>query len=148
MQEKSAAVFVVATANDVSQLPPELLRKGRWDELFFVDLPSQAERESIWRIQIARHGRNPADFDLIQLARASDGFTGGEIEAAFSESLYAAFAENDEPNDLAVAQALASFVPLSKLMSEQITSLRQWAKGRARPATPPEPERKLRKLAA
>jgi SpoVK/Ycf46/Vps4 family AAA+-type ATPase len=148
MQEKSAAVFVVATANDVSHLPPELLRKGRWDELFFIDLPSQAERESIWRIQIARHGRNPADFDVIQLARASDRFTGSEIEAAFSEALYAAFAEKREPTDLTIAQALTNFVPLSKLMSDQITSLRQWAKGRARFATPPEPERTLRKLAA
>jgi len=148
MQEKQAPVFVVATANDVSQLPPELLRKGRWDELFFVDLPNQAERESIWAIQIARHGRNPSDFDLVQLTSASDGFTGSEIEAAFTEAMFAAFASDNEPTDFTIAQALASFAPLSKLMAEQITSSRLWAKGRARFATLPEPERKLRKLAA
>jgi SpoVK/Ycf46/Vps4 family AAA+-type ATPase len=73
MQDKNAQVFVVATANDVTQLPPEMLRKGRWDELFFVDLPNQAEREAIWEIQIGKHGRAPADFDLVQLAKATEG---------------------------------------------------------------------------
>src|SRR5450759_1862889 len=76
-------VFVVATANDVTQLPPEMLRKGRWDELFFVDLPNAKEREMIWNIQIQKHGRDPRDFDLVQLARATDGLTGSEIESVF-----------------------------------------------------------------
>ena len=91
MAEKSAPVFVVATANDVNQLPPEMLRKGGWYELLFVDVPNQAEREAIWNIQIARHGRKAKDFDIRQLAKATDGLTGSEIEAAFVDALYHAF---------------------------------------------------------
>jgi SpoVK/Ycf46/Vps4 family AAA+-type ATPase len=147
MQEKKAPVFLVATANDVAQLPPEMLRKGRWDELFFVDLPNQSEREAIWQIQIAKYGRDPKDFDTSQLARATDGLTGSEIENAFIEALYAAFDEEKEPTDLTVAQVLTEFVPLSKLMAEQITGLRNWAKGRARPATTPVAEGRTRKMA-
>jgi len=127
MQEKTAPVFVVATANDVSQLPPELLRAGRWDALFFVDLPNADERQAIWQIQIRKHGRNPADFDPGQLAWASDGLTGGEIEAVFVEALYDAFSRGTEPTDLDVARVLTDFVPLSKTMAEQITALRTWA---------------------
>jgi SpoVK/Ycf46/Vps4 family AAA+-type ATPase len=148
MQEKSAPVFVVATANDVSQLPPEMLRKGRFDELFFVDLPSQAEREAIWAIQVAKYGRDAKDFDIVQLARASDGLTGSEIENVFIEALYLAFDGNKEPTDLDIAQVLTEFVPLSKLMAEQISSLRHWTKGRARLATSQTAERKLRRIAA
>jgi SpoVK/Ycf46/Vps4 family AAA+-type ATPase len=135
MQEKLAPVFVVATANDVSQLPPELLRKGRFDEIFFVDLPTPAERESIWVLQIKKYRRNPKDFDCVQLARATEGLTGSEIEAVFTEALYHAFDAGSEPTDLVIAQVLTEFVPLSKLMGEQISTLRLWAKARARPAT-------------
>jgi ATP-dependent 26S proteasome regulatory subunit len=147
MSEKHSPVFIVATANDVSQLPPEMLRKGRFDEMFFVDLPSQAEREAIWTIQIAKYTRDPKDFDTVQLSRASDGLTGSEIENVFIEALYAAFDEEQEPTDLGIAQVLTEFVPLSKLMAEQITGLRNWAKGRARLATSPPAERRLRKMA-
>lgn len=146
MQEKQSPVFVMATANDVSQLPPEMLRKGRFDELFFVDLPNQAEREAILNIQIAKYGRDPKDFDIVQLARATDGLTGGEIENVFIEALYAAFDDDNEPTDLTVAEVLTEFVPLSKLMAEQITGLRNWAKGRARLATSEQAEQKLRKI--
>ncbi len=104
MQEKTDPVFVVATANDVSQLPPEMLRKGRWDELFFVGLPNTSEREAIWRIQIQKHGRDAKDFDLPQLARATEGLTGSEIEYAFIAALYQAFDEGQEPTDLTIAQ--------------------------------------------
>src|ERR1043166_14974 len=142
MQEKQAPGFIVATANDVSQLPPEMLRKGRWDELFFVDLPNQAECQAIWQIQIAKYGRNPKDFDLVQLARASDGLTGSEIEGVFTEALFSAFDEEKEPTDLTIAQVLTEFVPLSKTMAEQIAGLRNWAKGRARFATTPVAESK------
>ena len=149
MQEKSAPVFVVATANDVSQLPPEMLRKGRFDELMFVDLPNQQEREAIWDIQIAKYGRDPKDFDLVQLARATEGLTGSEIENAFVESLYLAFdAGEKEPTDLDIAGVLTEFVPLSKLMAEQIGGLRNWAKGRARLATSLVAEKRGRKMAA
>jgi SpoVK/Ycf46/Vps4 family AAA+-type ATPase len=147
MQEKSSPVFVVATANDVSQLPPEMLRKGRFDELFFVDLPNQAEREAIWEIQIGKHGRDPKDFDVVQLSRATEGLTGSEIENVFIEALYAAFDEANEPTDLTIARVLTEFVPLSKLMAEQIAGLKNWAKGRARLATSQSVERKLRRIA-
>jgi SpoVK/Ycf46/Vps4 family AAA+-type ATPase len=147
MQEKKAPVFVVATANDVTQLPPELLRKGRWDELFFVDLPSEKERQSIWEIQIRKHGRNPKDFDLVQLARMTQGLTGSEIECAFVEALYQAFDDNQEPTDLTIAQVLNDLVPLSKLMAEQIAGIRNWSKGRARMASTVPTTDQLRKLA-
>ena len=148
IQDKRSSVFIVATANDVPQLPAELLRKGRFDELMFVDLPNQQEREAIWQIQIAKYGRDPKDFDTVQLARASDGLTGSEIENVFIEALYAAFDQEKEPTDLTIAQVLTEFVPLSKLMAEQIAGLRNWAKGRARLATSPEAEHRLRKMVA
>ena len=146
MQEKKAPVFVVATANDVSQLPPEMLRKGRFDELFFVDLPNQGEREAIWEIQIGKYGRQPGDFDILQLAKVTEGLTGSEIENAFVEALYAAFDAEKEPTDLDIASVLTEFVPLSKLMAEQIGALKSWAKGRARLATSIEVEKKGRRL--
>jgi SpoVK/Ycf46/Vps4 family AAA+-type ATPase len=148
MQDKNAPVFVVATANDVSQLPPEMLRKGRWDELWFVDLPNQAEREAIWEIQIGKHGRDPKDFDLVQLAKATEGLTGSEIENVFIEALYLAFDVGKEPTDLDIARVLTEFVPLSKLMAEQIGALRQWSKGRARLATSIEVEKRGRRMLA
>jgi len=148
MQEKKAPVFVVATANDVTQLPPELLRKGRWDDLVFVDLPNQDEREAIWRIQIQRHGREWSHYDTVALAKASEGFTGAEIEQAVIDSLYAAFARDREPGMLDISKALGETVPLSKLMSEQIAGLRKWAVGRCRMATSPVKETKARKIAA
>jgi len=118
LQDRQSPVFVVATANDVTQLPPELLRKGRFDELFFVDLPNQEEREAIWRIQIAKFGRKPDDFDVVQLARATEGLTGSEIEQLFIDALHEAFNGRKEPTDLSVAMLLNDFMPLSKLMSE------------------------------
>jgi SpoVK/Ycf46/Vps4 family AAA+-type ATPase len=149
MQEKSKPVFVVATANDVSQLPPEMLRKGRFDELFFVDLPNESERRDIWKIQISNYGRDPKDFDIVQLARITDGLTGSEIQSVFFDSMFEAFGEDGEPTDLHIAGVLNSFVPLSKLMAEQIEGLRKWSRGRCRIATSQhQPESKLRKLAA
>ncbi len=141
-------MFVVATANDVSQLPPEMLRKGRFDELMFVDLPNLTEREAIWDIQIRKYGRNPADFDLVQLGRATDGLTGSEIESVFADALFLAFDSDREPSDLDVALILSEFVPLSKLMAEQINGLRGWARGRARLATSVVSEERMRRIAA
>lgn len=135
MQEKVKPVFVVATANDVSQLPPEMLRKGRFDELFFVDLPNDIEREAIWKIVVERRKRDSADYDLQQLSRVSSGLTGAEIEAVFLEAMFSAFERSKEPTDLDVASALNGFVPLSRLMAEQIEGLRKWSSDRARPAT-------------
>ena len=149
MQEKTAPVFVVGTANDVSCLPPELLRKGRWDELFFVDLPNQEERQAIWSIQITRFKRDPAHFDIAQLARASDGFTGSEIEAVFTEALFNSFEDDArEPTDLDIARVLADTVPLCTTMAEAVATLQKWARGRARCATSPAPQHQGRRLAA
>src|SRR5256714_5495622 len=92
MQDRKAPVFVAATCNNVTALPPELIRKGRFDELFFVDLPNQAERQQIFSIQLAKRKRNPAEFDLNQLASAAQGFSGAEIDAAVQSALYAVFA--------------------------------------------------------
>jgi SpoVK/Ycf46/Vps4 family AAA+-type ATPase len=114
MQEKQKAVFVVATANDVSKLPPEFLRKGRFDELFFVDLPDLQERAQIWDIVIARHGRKVADYDSVALARACDQFTGAEIEAVFFDALHEAFAEGKEPQLSDIIAAMNAPSPLSK----------------------------------
>ena len=149
LQEKTAPVFVVATANDVSQLPPELLRKGRWDELFFTDLPSAEEREAIWGIQIQRHGRKPQDFNVQGLALASDGHTGAEIEQAVIDALYRAFAEQREPKTGDMLAAVSDTVPLSKLMGEQIAGLRKWAQGRCRIAATASTETSVgRRIAA
>ena len=148
MQEKPAPVFVVATANDVTQLPPEFLRKGRFDELFFVDLPNPQEREAIWGIQIGKYQRQPKGYNLRALAIGADGFTGAEIEQAFIEGLYEAFSRGKEPDTVGLSAILATQVPLSRLMGEQIAALRQWAQGRARPATRPHADKAGRKLAA
>ena len=147
MQEKTKAVFVVATANDVTQLPSEFLRKGRFDEMFFVDLPNQAERELIWSIQIAKYGRDPGKFDTGTLAKATEGFTGAEIEQLFIDALYAAFAHAKEPTTLGISMLLDAAVPLSRLMAEQIAALRDWAQGRARLATVKGSGRQSRKIA-
>ena len=148
MQEKKSPVFVVATANDVAQLPPEFLRKGRFDELFFVDLPNQEEREAIWGIQIAKYGRKSKGYNLRALAIGADGFTGAEIEQAFIEGLYEAFSRGKEPDTVGLGSLLARQIPLSRLMGEQISALRQWAQGRARPATSPQSGGNTRKIAA
>jgi len=135
MQEKDKPVFVVATANDVSKLPPEFLRKGRFDELFFVDLPDNDERARIWEIVIARYGRNVGDFDIPVLARSCAEYTGAEIEAAFIDAMHEAFAVGEEPNGKTIGAAISGTIPLAQLMDARIAELRQWAKGRARPAS-------------
>lgn len=148
MQEKTKPVFVVATANDVTALPPELLRKGRFDEQWFVDLPDDAERADIWRIQIGKHGRKPKKFDLAALANATAGWTGAEIEALFNEALFAAFDAGNEPDTALLLSLVKDTVPLSKMMGQQIEALRQWSNGRARKASAPaRPVASNRKLA-
>lgn len=148
MQEKEKPVFVVATANDVSKLPPEFLRKGRFDEMFFVDLPDAMERAQIWDIVIARHGRKPTDYDTVVLSRACEQFTGAEIEAVFIDALHEAFAEGREPSAKDIVEAMTHTVPLAQLMDGKIAALRHWAKGRAREAaTRTTPARNGRHLA-
>ena len=138
MQERKPAVFVAATCNNVTVLPPELIRKGRFDELFFVDLPSAAERKQIFSIQLTKRKRNPADYDLDQVAEAAKGFSGAEIESAVQTALYAAFARKQELSNEDLLTALSSTVPLSVTRAEEIAQLRAWAKDRAVWASGPE----------
>jgi ATP-dependent 26S proteasome regulatory subunit len=135
LSEKTAPVFVVATANDISQLPPELLRKGRLDEIFFVDLPSREERAEVFRIHLGRRGRDASRFDLAALVEASKDFSGAEIEEAIISALYDAFAERRQLSTEHVLAALGQTVPLARTMDEQISRLRAWAEGRARNAS-------------
>ncbi len=131
MQERKPAVFVAATCNNVTVLPPELIRKGRFDELFFVDLPSAAERKQIFAIQLTKRKRNPADYDLDRVADAAKGFSGAEIESAVQGAMYAAFARKQELATEDLLTALSSTVPLSITRAEEIAELRAWAKDRA-----------------
>jgi SpoVK/Ycf46/Vps4 family AAA+-type ATPase len=135
LSEKKAPVFVVATANDISNLPPELLRKGRLDEIFFVDLPSQKERSEIFAIHLRKRGRPLELFNLDQLAELSPHFSGAEIEEAINSALYDAFYASRDLSPIDVMQAVRQTVPLATTMAEQIDGLRAWAKGRARQAS-------------
>jgi AAA+ superfamily predicted ATPase len=141
MQEKRDPVFVVATANRIEMLPPELLRKGRFDEIFFVDLPTRAVREEILSIHLQKKHRDPREYDLTGLAERSVGFSGAELEEAVREGLYDAFAEGRELAEDHITRAIDKTFPLSRTMREQIESLRQWARVRARLASgePVEP---------
>jgi SpoVK/Ycf46/Vps4 family AAA+-type ATPase len=135
MQDRKSPVFVAATCNNVTVLPPELIRKGRFDELFFVGLPNQAERKQIFSIQLAKRKRNPAEFDLEKAATAAKGYSGAEIDAAVQGALYAAYSEKKPLSTQALVDALAQTVPLSTTRAEEIAALREWARTRAVPAT-------------
>jgi AAA+ superfamily predicted ATPase len=138
MQDRKPAVFVAATCNNVTVLPPELIRKGRFDELFFVDLPSADERKQIFSIQLTKRKRKPADFDLERVAAAAQGFSGAEIESAVQTALYAAFGRKQELSNEDLLAALSSTVPLSVTRAEEIAELRAWALHRAVWASSPE----------
>jgi hypothetical protein len=142
LSEKTAPVFVVATANDISQLPPELLRKGRLDEIFFVDLPSKEERKEIFRIHITKRGRDPEKFDLAALAESAKDCSGAEIEEAINSALYDCFYAKEEITTESVLATLSQTVPLAKTMDEQINRLRAWVEGRARNASVPRDAQK------
>ena len=141
LQEKSSPVFVIATANDVSQLPPELLRKGRFDEIFFVDLPNKAEREEILRIQLKKRHRESATFDMKRLVDATVGFSGSELEEAVVGALYDTFDVSQGQTDIHTDELVAAcreVIPLSQTMRERLAEMREWSKSRARRASPPD----------
>jgi SpoVK/Ycf46/Vps4 family AAA+-type ATPase len=138
MQERSGSVFVVATANDVRALPPELLRKGRFDELWFVDLPTTTERVAILAAALRGVARAPEAFDLQRVAQATSGWTGAEIAALLPDAMFAAFEAEREVSTEDLLKAAASTTPLSSTAKEKITQLREWAQGRARCASLPE----------
>lgn len=132
MQEKTHPVFVLATANNIENLPPELLRKGRFDEIFFVDLPIDKERESIFKIHFRKRKRDPEKFDIQGFVKESEGFTGAEIEQLIISGLYRAFAEDREIEDRDIFAEIEETVPLSVTYKEKVDALRAWAEKRAR----------------
>ena len=135
MQEKTSPVFVMATANRVERLPGEFLRKGRFDEIFFVDLPTPEEKQDIFRIHLGKRRSDITRFDLEQLAKISEGFSGAEIEQAIIAAMYDAFAQDREFTQLDIIAAIKATLPLSRTMIEQVTALRDWARQRARTAS-------------
>ena len=135
LQEKKTPVFVVATSNNVSQMPPELLRKGRFDEIFYVDLPSKEERKAIFKIHLEKRKRNATAFNLDALAGLTAGYSGSEIEEVIVSALYDAFDSGAELQQQHLESVITTLIPLSKTMEEQIKSIRDWAKLRARRAS-------------
>ncbi len=134
LQERRGDVFVVATANDIERLPPELVRKGRFDEIFFVDLPDAEARGTIFRIHLVRRKQDASHFDLARLAAASEGFSGAEIEQVVVSALYTAFAASKTLTTEALLTELAATPPTASTMREKIAFLREWAQGRTVPA--------------
>jgi SpoVK/Ycf46/Vps4 family AAA+-type ATPase len=137
MQEKEEPVFVLATSNNIDQLPPEMLRKGRFDEIFFVDLPGAETRSEILDIHLRKKGRHEEAeaFDLNRLAEASVGYSGAELEEAVKDALFRAFDAGREVEPQDIAAAIEATYPLSKTMRENIEGMRKWAKYRARLAS-------------
>ncbi len=134
MSEHKAVVFLVATANDIERLPAELVRKGRFDEIFFVDLPKREVREAIFRIHLERREQPAASFDLALLANHSEGFTGAEIEQAIVSALYAGHARGQKLQTAHILKELLATRPLSVVMAEQVQRLRAWARERTVPS--------------
>lgn len=131
MQEKKAPVFIAATANDIDRLPPEMIRKGRFDEVFFVDLPNQEERESIFKIHLINRGKEITDISLQNLAHHAEGFTGAEIEQCIINAMYDSFALSKNLAIADIYNSMGRTVPLSITMKEQITKTKRWADSRA-----------------
>lgn len=134
MAERRSRVFLVATANQIDALPPELLRKGRFDEIFFVDLPDAATRGQLFALHLKKRGLDPSAFDTVALAAASDGFSGAEIEQAIVSGLYAAHAGGAPLSDFGLRAELKATRPLSVVMAERVQALREWARERTVPA--------------
>jgi hypothetical protein len=130
LQEKRGSVFVVATANNISRLPAELLRKGRFDEIFFVDLPTAEVRKAILALHLAQRGREPDDFDLSRLAAVADGFSGSELAQAVTSALFTAFNAGGLLTTELIESEIVTTKPLSVTLGEQVQALRQWARGR------------------
>ena len=142
MQDRTAAVFVAATCNNVTVLPPELIRKGRFDELFFVDLPNIQERRAILMLHLKKRKQDPARFDIETLVTATAGYSGAEIEAAMQSAMYASFAEKQPMTTATLLDELHGTVPLSRTRVEDIAELRDWARTRAVPASIKDAEAK------
>jgi SpoVK/Ycf46/Vps4 family AAA+-type ATPase len=134
MQDRTGEVFIVATANEIERLPPEFLRKGRFDEIFFVDLPDAETRREIFRIHLSSRGQDSETFDLRHLAGESEGFTGSEIEEVVVSGLYTAFSGDQALTTKDLEREVRGTVPLSVTMAEKVGALRAWARDRTVPA--------------
>jgi ATP-dependent 26S proteasome regulatory subunit len=134
MQDREGGVFLVATSNNITALPPEMLRKGRFDEIFFVDLPGAAERIALFALHLRRRQRDPASFDMVALASASEGFSGAEIEAVILAELYTAFDRKQQLTTLILIEEIKATQPLSVTRAEDIRAIREWARSRTVPA--------------
>jgi SpoVK/Ycf46/Vps4 family AAA+-type ATPase len=134
MQDRESGVFLAATSNNISALPPEMLRKGRFDEIFFVDLPTAEVRSALFSLHLKKRARDPASFDLPKLASASEGFSGAEIEQATVAGLYTAFAQKQQLSTEILVAEIRGTQPLSVTRAEDIQAIRDWAKTRAVPA--------------
>jgi SpoVK/Ycf46/Vps4 family AAA+-type ATPase len=132
LQERKGAVFVVATANDVTRLPPELLRRGRFDELFFVDLPDLEARRAILDLHLRKRGRDTSHYDLGAIAQLCADYSGAELEQVVVGALHRAFAQKRELETQDLRRVAQDLVPLFRTYEEQIKALREWARGRAR----------------
>jgi SpoVK/Ycf46/Vps4 family AAA+-type ATPase len=131
MQDRESGVFLAATSNNISALPPEMLRKGRFDEIFFVDLPTAEVRSALFALHLKKRGRDVAGFDLPKLAAASEGFSGAEIEQAIVAGLYTAFAQKQQLSTEILISEIRGTQPLSVTRAEDIQAIRNWARNRA-----------------
>jgi SpoVK/Ycf46/Vps4 family AAA+-type ATPase len=134
MQGREGGVFLAATSNNITALPPEMMRKGRFDEIFFVDLPTPQVRAALFELHLRKRGRDASAFDLPRLAAAAEGFSGAEIEQAIVAGLYTAFAQNQQLTTEILLLEIRSTQPLSVTRAEEVESIRDWAKTRAAPA--------------
>jgi len=130
LQDRNGDVFVVATANDVKKLPPEFLRKGRFDEIFFVDVPDKESREAIFKIHLEKRGKNISNFDLAKIVENTDGFSGSEIEQVIVSGLYSAFSNSTELTTEILLNEISFTKPLTVTMRDRINYLREWARER------------------
>lgn len=135
LQEKKSEVFVFVTANRIEGLPPELLRRGRFDDIFFVDLPNSVERKAIWNIHISKKNRKPENFNVDLFTFNTEGFSGSEIESCFVDAMFKAYSEDREVNNEDVLEAISTCVPLSKMAPENLNRMREWSKGKAKSAS-------------
>jgi SpoVK/Ycf46/Vps4 family AAA+-type ATPase len=131
MQDRKGGVFLAATSNNINKLPPEMLRKGRFDEIFFVDLPSEEVRGSMYALHLRKRGRDAGAFELPKLAAASAGFSGAEIEQSIASALYTAFGKKQELNTEILLGEIRGTQPLSVTRAEDVQAIREWARSRA-----------------
>ena len=134
MQDRESGVILAATSNNITVLPPEMLRKGRFDEIFFVDLPNAEVRAALFALHLKKRGRDTAGFDLVKLAGVSEGFSGAEIEQVIVAGLYTAFNVKQQLNTEILLGEIQGTQPLSVTPAEEVQSIREWAKTRAVPA--------------